>query len=426
MSRNKGLCVVDHPYWISATIANAIKKSCRLTEIDIISVESLLDHKEMLKKVSNAVDFVHFLTPHIFPRVNYLFPRELARVTHVHHLEDDRHNNSISETDLVVTVSGQWEQVLRAQGIPENKMIRIANGVDLSVFTPQNVERKAIARARFGIDPRKKIIGFVAKKSSNTSNRKGVDTFIRLLRDLRAKRNDLGVFFLGFGWDQEVSEIRNLDIEVYHEAFLPNFLDLAAYYHSLDILCVTARIEGGPVPVFEAMACGIPTVSTPVGMVLDWVRNGESGIICDFEDTLCMSSAICSLLDDQGLYRRISDAAKEIVASRLTWEGVTQKADAMYSAALARAAERTGSAPRRQTNQELAKVYKVFLSRVKYSDQMLLLDHFTSTGNLESARALKRQMLCNPEYYRRRCVLLSTNAQSYTRKLIGKFKSLAR
>lgn len=426
MYRNKGLCVVDHPYWISATIAHAIRRSCHDTEIDVVSIESMLEHQEMLKKISGAVDFVHFLTPHLFPRVSSLFPDDVARVTHVHHLEDDRHDCTIAETDLIITGSKQWENALRTKHVADDKMIRIPYGVDLSIFTPQTPERKAHSRARFGIKPNIRVIGLVAKKSSNTSSRKGIDTFTRLLRDLGIQRKDVGVFFLGFGWDEEVSTIRRLGIEVYHEAFLPTVLDLAGYYHALDVLCVTARIEGGPVPVFEAMACGIPIVSTPVGMVLDWVRHGENGMICDFEDTQSMIEAICSLLDDHSSYDKVGKKARETVAAHLTWECVTKRADAIYSLAVARAVARSAGAPHEARKEKLAKAYQTFLSRVRFNDQMLLAEHLKSTGNIKAAKVLENQMLRNFEFYRRYYVSVSTNVKKNARQPLGRFRRLIR
>jgi glycosyltransferase involved in cell wall biosynthesis len=52
-----------------------------------------------------------------------------------------------------------------------------------------------------------------------------------------------------------------------------------AFYHRIDLLAVTSIAEGTPNPVLEAMACGVPVVSTPVGHVPELIVHGKNGWI---------------------------------------------------------------------------------------------------------------------------------------------------
>lgn len=56
-----------------------------------------------------------------------------------------------------------------------------------------------------------------------------------------------------------------------------------AYLASLteaDVYVCTSFMEGGPLPVMEAVTAGLAVLSTPVGQVEEWVRDGENGFIC--------------------------------------------------------------------------------------------------------------------------------------------------
>ena len=55
-------------------------------------------------------------------------------------------------------------------------------------------------------------------------------------------------------------------------------------YEAIDVCLVTSRDEGGPRAVLEAMATGIPLVTTRVGQASDLVRHGENGWLVDVED----------------------------------------------------------------------------------------------------------------------------------------------
>lgn len=54
--------------------------------------------------------------------------------------------------------------------------------------------------------------------------------------------------------------------------------DLPRLYASLDALLIASRYEGGPYTMLEAMACGIPVIATPVGLVPQVIEDGVNGI----------------------------------------------------------------------------------------------------------------------------------------------------
>ena len=55
-------------------------------------------------------------------------------------------------------------------------------------------------------------------------------------------------------------------------------------YQALDFYWVTARVEGGPVTLLEAMSTGLCCITTPVGLARDIVESGVNAIVVGFDD----------------------------------------------------------------------------------------------------------------------------------------------
>ena len=70
----------------------------------------------------------------------------------------------------------------------------------------------------------------------------------------------------------------------YRHVLLPDVEAVAQAYEAIDVCLVTSRDEGGPRAVLEAMATGVPLVTTRVGQAADLVRHGENGWMVDVED----------------------------------------------------------------------------------------------------------------------------------------------
>jgi glycosyltransferase involved in cell wall biosynthesis len=95
---------------------------------------------------------------------------------------------------------------------------------------------------------------------------------------------------------------------VHHELASRN--DIARAYHALDVYVVTARQEGGPKAMLEAMATGVPLVTTRVGQVSDVVIHGDNGLIVDVDDVDGLVAAVRALHDDSQLATRLRVAGR--------------------------------------------------------------------------------------------------------------------
>lgn len=94
--------------------------------------------------------------------------------------------------------------------------------------------------------------------------------------------------------------------------------DLAGFYRSLDVFVSGSWTETGPMTVPEAMACGIPVVTTDVGNVQLWSGSDGALSIVPPRDADALASALVALLDDPDERDRRSDAGIAAIAP-FTW-----------------------------------------------------------------------------------------------------------
>ena len=77
----------------------------------------------------------------------------------------------------------------------------------------------------------------------------------------------------------------------------------------MDLYLVTSRVEGGPKAILEAMAAGIPTVSTKVGMTPDIIKEGYNGLLADVKDVEALSDKASKIIEGKKLANRLIDSS---------------------------------------------------------------------------------------------------------------------
>jgi glycosyltransferase involved in cell wall biosynthesis len=89
--------------------------------------------------------------------------------------------------------------------------------------------------------------------------------------------------------------------------------DVAAWMRKADLLLLTSGSEGMPNVVLEALSCGTPVVTTAVGDVKDFVKNGINGFVVHDDDGHALARAAYRVLD--------GDWKRSEIAASLSVEG---------------------------------------------------------------------------------------------------------
>lgn len=105
--------------------------------------------------------------------------------------------------------------------------------------------------------------------------------------------------------------------------------DIAALYASANILLNPSTADNMPISILEAMACGVPVVSTRAGGIPDLVTHEETALLVAVGDHVAMADAALRLLHDTGLAQRLHDAGCQDVL-RYAWPSVCGQWQAAY------------------------------------------------------------------------------------------------
>jgi glycosyltransferase involved in cell wall biosynthesis len=178
--------------------------------------------------------------------------------------------------------------------------------------------------------------------------RKGVLDLLEAVRILRAEGRGLRLLVSGAGPDLDrlARRARRRDLAGTVEVLGPtDYHDAPAVYRRGDVFVTPTWAEGFSNTVLEAMASGLPVVSTEVVGVVDCVRDGVNGLLAPARDPGALAAVIARMLDDAPLRHRLARTALRQVRTRWSWPVAAARICAVYEEVCA--AWPTGTAPRR-------------------------------------------------------------------------------
>jgi glycosyltransferase involved in cell wall biosynthesis len=183
----------------------------------------------------------------------------------------------------------EMRDVVLSSGIAPEKVRVIPIAIRLGMFSMCTVESRARMRRRLGIPEAAFVAGSFQKDGSGWGEGlepkliKGPDILIDVLRILKGRIPALFALLCGPARGYVKHGLTEAGIPFRH-VFAKRYEEIPALYHALDLCLVTSRQEGGPKAVLEAMASGVPLVTTRVGQAMDLVRDGENGFMVAVED----------------------------------------------------------------------------------------------------------------------------------------------
>jgi glycosyltransferase involved in cell wall biosynthesis len=105
---------------------------------------------------------------------------------------------------------------------------------------------------------------------------------------------------------------------------------MADVYRAARIVVNPSRADNMPISILEAMACGVPVVSTRVGGVPYLVADGRTALLVPPDEPLAMAEAVAGLHTDAAVYRQLREAGLQAVA-QYTWQEVRGRLFAVYA-----------------------------------------------------------------------------------------------
>ncbi|HPF36174.1 MAG TPA: glycosyltransferase [Candidatus Krumholzibacteria bacterium] len=165
--------------------------------------------------------------------------------------------------------------------------------------------------------------------------RKDQATLLEALARLAPDR-DFTALIAGEGPDRAALERRTAELGLTDRVRWLGFrTDAADLMAASDLLALPTREEGFPNTLLEAMALGLPVVSTPVDGIPELVLHGETGLLVPPQDPAALAAALAALLDDPSRRRVLGEAGRRRAETEFDQTRIMDRVDALIRETLA-------------------------------------------------------------------------------------------
>ena len=240
--------------------------------------------------------------------------------TPVNRLPTTRWLYQAATAHIVVTGEALKTRLVDHNGYDPSSITSVRTGIDLGRFQPRD---KAAMRARCGVD-RRPAVGIVA----TLRDWKGHDYLLDAWSLLGTRAGGWQLLIIGDGPRREHLERRVDEMRLRDTVrFVGNQDDVPAWLACLDLSVLPSYgDEGVPQSLMQAAACGLPSVSTPVGAIAEAVVDGKTGLLVPPRDARALADALERLMRDTAERELIGRAAHAYARAHF---GIDAMLDAM-------------------------------------------------------------------------------------------------
>ena len=257
-------------------------KAFQRSVADAVAAEDLgliQTHERILTAdIARCGDGVHAAWLDRLKRQRPWFKRLSIYSNSLHSVYMETERRMAKETDMIfVAISPLIARELRQWlDVPEARLRTIENGVDLDYFHPPSDIERSSARRSLGIDGDSPVVSFVG----SGFERKGAFQLVRSLADPRLRE----VTALIAGQDRWAQSLIRLihDLGLADRVIVTGLVsDVRQILHAADIFVLPTLYDAGPNAVLEALASGLPAVTTPDTGVAELIEKSGAGIVSE-------------------------------------------------------------------------------------------------------------------------------------------------
>jgi len=211
-------------------------------------------------------------------------------------------------------------------GVPEEKVIVIPNAAENDCFLPVKYESFI---TKYNLQ-NKKIILFMGILNSF----KRPDLLIKSLPKVIQFIDDVHLILVGpdGGMLKEVIDLgKQLNVANYFTWVGPLYgMEKQQAYQSAKLFVLPSDWDAYPLVLMEALAHGLPVVTTDSRGPMDIIENGKTGFVVPKRDVEQIADRIIKLLSDEKLYNTISKNAKETAIQKYKADSITRQIENIY------------------------------------------------------------------------------------------------
>lgn len=200
--------------------------------------------------------------------------------------------------------------------VPDDCIVTIPNGINLSRFDPKNASARIEVRRSFGISEDVPLVLFVGSQFQL----KGLEFAIRALAEMNTKAVLLVVGGDSAAPFKRLAEQLGVSERV---IFAGSRTDLPRVYPAADVFVLPTLYETFALVCLEAMASGLPVLACSVGGIEDYLRDGENGFFIQREPH-DIADKLDRVLSDRNLQRHLREGGLA-TAGNYAWEKIAKQ-----------------------------------------------------------------------------------------------------
>lgn len=212
-----------------------------------------------------------------------------------------------------------------AVGVERDKFVVIGNGIDFATWHFSEEEGLKF-RARFGIARHAKVILFL----SRIDKKKGPDILTEAFAQIQIPDAYCIIAGPDNGYEEYVRQLvksYNLTGKVIFTGLLRGS-DIRAAYAAADVFVLPSRFDTFPMALVEAMASGVPVITTETCQIAQMVRD-RAGLVTPVE-VRAIADALQTLLADEDLRRRFAEGARLLAEEEFSVAKVVDRLEEIY------------------------------------------------------------------------------------------------
>ena len=240
----------------------------------------------------------------------------------------------IKKADVIVTLSYPMKKELISQGIEDNKIKIIPNGVNIEKFLPKS--QYISLKHKLGLK-NEKILGYIG----SIRRIEGIEILLQAIKIIKQKVKDITLLIIDPGDPIYIKELRTitekLDIKnnIKFIGSVPNN-EIDDYYSIVDI-CIIPRLNlrvnqfVTPLKPLEAMAMGKLLITSDLPALRELVKPKISGELFEAENYKELAEKLLFYLNNQEMINKIGKKARDYVVTHYSWNNIIKKYLSLYN-----------------------------------------------------------------------------------------------
>ena len=212
----------------------------------------------------------------------------------------------------------------------------IPNGVDTTRFVPVNAKQKSFLREKLNLPQ----AAMIAIYTGRLVSYKGLPLLLKVWDEIRRRHKNVILLLAGSGG----LDIHNCEAQLHdyvkstglkeNVLFLGSVQNIPEYLQAADLFVFPTENDAFPSSLIEAMACGLPIVTTPVGAIKTIVVHQETGLLVEPGNRQQLYEALVTIVSDKTLAFHLGEAGRRIVQEQYSTGSMLGKYLSLFESTL--------------------------------------------------------------------------------------------